>query len=966
MLSQILTMRMGLSAAISAPTGLLPRQLSGNHYAAGAIVLVTVLAIIALRGSRNPRRRRMWSLTIGLAAALAVVAVVNLGALGPQPVRAAEPVTGQGEISATSIAASEATGQRVGDEGMVLAENRDHFLPLPATTKQINVFGWSSTNPVTGGTGSGASDTSGVTDVYRSLHDAGYTTNNQLESMYRDYQASRVLVTAGSGRTDSSLPEPPATNYTPELLAAAQSFSDTALVVISRSSGEGQDLPTDMKAVADGTWAAKAQQIAGGASQFIYYDTEYKNNGPYDDFESGEHYLRLSRTEKDMLGIVNSHFSKVVVLVNSNSTMELGWLDTYPSIKAVLLSPGTGAKGMGALGRILNGSANPSGRTADTFVNDLRATPAYNNFGGFQYNNVSDLTQAYTAADPNFAGVLGRVSYNEGIYVGYRYWETADAEGNIDYEQQVRYPFGYGLSYTSFKQQITGFSAADDDVSLTVRVKNTGQVSGKEVVQLYSTPPYTNGGIEKSAVNLVDFAKTKLLAPGESEDVAFTVPKEQLASYDSSRLKTTKGGYILEAGEYTISVRANSHTVLDSRNFEVADDVDYSQTGRASDRTPATNRFEADSNGGVTYLSRADHFANYQQATAGPTEADLTMSPQLRERIDTYSVAHYDPSAHLDSEATMPVTGAAATLKLGELRGLPYDDPKWEQLLNQLTVEEMSQLVAIGGFKTAAVPSVGKPETFDTDGPAGLRDPIQGRQGTAFPTEVLIAQTWNQELAREVGERIGQEFADAHIFGWYGPGMNTHRTAFGGRNFEYYSEDGVLSGRIASATVNGAAHHGVYAYIKHFALNDQETNRISLLQTYANEQTIREIYLRPFEIVVKGYEKGQPQAVMSSYNYIGTRYAGANPELLNGVLRGEWGFTGMVLSDWNGSYGYQQTTDSVLNGNDTMLTIVPQPRAAVERTDSPAVVSALRQASKNILYTVVNSGAYQVPEGAPE
>lgn len=698
----------------------------------------------------------------------------------------------------------------------------------------------------------------------------------------------------------------------------------------------------------------------------MYYNCTYTNNGDYNDFESGESYLQLSRTEKDMIELVTANFDKVVLVVNANNPMELGFVNDYPAIRSVLLAPGTGRTAMNALGKILKGSINPSGRTIETYVYDQKATPAYNNYGNFAYDNVADLQEQYTAADPGFQGVLSFVNYAEGIYVGYRFYETAFAEaeaGNMDfnYDAVVQYPFGHGLGYTTFTQEMEPITDNGDSISVNVLVTNTGDVEGKEVVELYFTPPYTNGGIEKSAVNLIDFAKTEMLAPGASETVSFEIPKEDLASYDSSAIKTANGGYVLEAGEYVISARADAHTVLAEQSFAVDADIDYSETGRASDLETATNRFEEYSNGGITYLSRADGFANYAAATAAPT--DFAMPDDVRTYLDAHSVAHFNPADFDVAGDEMPVTGAKNGLSLWDMVGASYDDERWEQLLDQMTVEEMSKLVQVGGFSTVAVKSVDKVNTADSDGTGGLNDWYAGVFGTPYPTETLIAQTWNKDLAYEAGLAIAQEYADCHIYGWYGPAMNMHRTAFNGRNFEYYSEDGVLAGYIASAEVNAAATKGVYAYIKHFVVNDQEINRCTAQQIHLTEQTLREIYMKPFEICVKNFDfDNGPLAVMSSFTLIGPRYNGANSNLLNGVLRGEWGFQGMVLTDWYGSYGYQLTMDSVLNGNDMMLGFGTNIRTAIENPDSPTMVKALRQASKNIMFTIVRSGNYTVEE----
>ena len=451
-----------------------------------------------------------------------------------------------------------------------------------------------------------------------------------------------------------------------------------------------------------------------------------------------------------------------------------------------------------------------------------------------------------------------------------------------------------------------------------------------------------------------------MLEPGASQTLSFSIPAEEMASYDSEGIKIAGGGYILEAGDYKISVRSDSHTVAAEETFNVASDVDYSG-GRSSDLVPANNQFEDYSRGDFEQLSRADGFANYETATAAP--ANFEMSAEVRAAVEPKSFGTYDPTAYDDPADTMPTLGVQNGLTLYNLSGKAYDDPQWEPLLDQLTFEDMSTMVNLGGWQTAAIPSVGKPATSDCDGPAGLSNFITGAYGTAYPAEVLMAQTWNTVLIEEMGVAMGQEYQDANNYGWYGPAMNTHRNAFAGRNFEYYSEDGVLAGKMAVAEINGGATKGVYPYIKHFALNDQEGNRCSFLLTWASEQAIREIYLKPFEMAVKGYT-GTPLAVMSSFNWIGTEPSCANPHLLNTVLRDEWGFVGMVETDYNGSYGYQITDECVRNGNDLMLGFAMA--ASNQLTDQSATATlALRESCKNILYTVANSGYYTNVEGDP-
>lgn len=933
-------------------------QLSGYVYAITGTFVLMILVMILSHFFVKKGTRHVVRITSGIAWILTVTVLANVICYGPMYNNVSIILNSTGEVSEETAAVSKEIIQEVGEEGMVLLKNSNQLLPLSSDTRKLNVFGWASIAPILGGTGSGASKTLKSIGILQSLQDAGYETNETLTKLYTDFRANRNLPTTGvASVTEWTLPEPTVDYYTAELMEEAENFSDTAVIVLGRSGGEGQDLPRDMNAVIKGTYDDIKQTVAGGNESYNYNDGFYTNNGGYDDFDPGEHYLELSKTEEDMIKKVCDTFDKVIVVINTNNTMELGWVDEYESIGAVIQTPGTGATAMAALGRIISGEVNPSGKTADTYVYDLTTTPNYNNTGNFTFTNVDDLTEAFTEADEAFQGALGFVNYTEGIYLGYKFYETAAAEGLINYDELVQYPFGYGLSYTTFEQSIENFTNEEEAVTFDVKVTNSGDVAGKIPVEIYVTPPYTNGGIEKASVNLIEFGKTQILEPGASETLSFEIFKEDMASYDSRSIKTDSGGYVLEAGDYSISVRADSHTVIDEVTFQVDTDIDYSKDGRNSDGIAATNQFQNYSLGDVTYLSRTDGFANYAEATAAPEEDNYRMDDATREAIKEKSVAYYNPALYDNPEDEMPITGADNGRKLADLTGKDYDDPMWEQLLDQLTIEEMIELVNLGGFQTAAVDSIGKKATLDSDGTAGLNDWVVGVYGTAFPVEVLMAQTWNKELIGKTGNAIGAEYAECHVYGWYGPAMNMHRSAFTGRNFEYYSEDGVLSGYIASAEVNGAAEHGVYAYIKHFVMNDQETNRCCLLQTYSDEQAIRELYMKPFERCIKNFT-GDAIAVMSSFNFIGDKWTGADANLLNNVLRDEWGFQGMVITDWNGSYGYQNTEDSIRNGNDLMLGFNSYESNKITDTDSATCVLALRQASKNILYTVGNSGNY--------
>ena len=897
----------------------------------GVVLVLAIIAMIACM--KLPKAKKaMIRCQAGLAILLALVITVNLICFGPMNTMISL-ATGSGSISEETSAEATELVEDIADEGIVLLQNDDNTLPL--TAGNLNVFGWASTNPVYGGTGSGAlNDAYHTVTLLEGLENAGFTLNTELSDFYTAYRADRPTIAMGT--QDWTLPEPPASTYTDEMIANAKAFSDTALVVISRSGGEGADLPTDMAAVIDGSWQDGTTSYAGS----------YTNNSTeYADFEQGQHYLELSKTERDMLDLVCSNFENVIVVYNGANTMELGFVDDYAQIKSVLWCPGTGQSGFNALGSILAGTVNPSGKTADTFVYDLTATPTWNNFHAFSYTNADEFADAgfmIKSTTPRF------INYNEGIYVGYRFYETAAAEGVIDYATTVQYPFGYGLSYTSFSQTMSDLTVdGEGNISLDVTVTNTGSVAGKDVVEVYYNPPYTNGGIEKATANLIAFDKTETLEPGASETITITFKAEDMASYDDNVNKA----YVLEAGDYIISINSDSHTVIDSRTYNVAETIVYGEgNARSTDQTVATNQFEF-AEGDVTYLSRADGFANYAEATAAPVSYE--MSDELKASF--INNGNYDPSEYNNADDQMPTTGAKNVLQLVDMRGVDYDDAQWDTFLDQLTISDMDTLIALGGYQTAAVPSIGKVQTYDCDGPASINNNFTGVGSVGFPSAVMIASTWNQDLANEFGRSIGKMADEMNTTGWYAPAMNNHRSAFAGRNFEYYSEDGVLSGKMAAKAIQGAEEFGVYAYMKHFALNDQEANRCDMLCTWADEQAIREIYLKPFEISVK---EGGCDAVMSSFNYIGHKWAGACDELLNKVLRDEWGFVGMVLTDYFGVYGYMDADQAIRNGTDFCLVNYDTETNHVTDTTSATSVLAMRQASKNILYTAVNSRAY--------
>ena len=668
-----------------------------------------------------------------------------------------------------------------------------------------------------------------------------------------------------------------------------------------------------------------------------------------------------------MIDLVTKNFKKVTLVYNGANAFQFDFLSQYPQIKSVLWCPPAGQTGFSALGEVLAGDVNPSGKTSDTFAKDLTKTAVFNNTDGtaagnassvgtngkFAYDNADDLTASYMGFSGDKVTVTPTfVNYVEGIYVGYKFYETAADEGLINYDDTVMFPFGYGLSYTTFKQEMGKVSYKNGKISFDVTVTNTGDKAGKDVVEVYYNPPYTDGGIEKASKNLVAFEKTKKLEPGASQTVKIEFDDDDMASYDQKDAKA----YVLEQGDYDISIQSDSHHVIDHQKVTVKDTVTYNSDSNThnGDAVAATNEFDYAA-GDVTYLSRAGHFANYAKAPAAPT--NFSMSDGAKAEFTNNS--NYDPKKYDNDSDEMPTTGAKNGLKLYQMYGKDYDDADWDKLLDQLTFDDMDNLIANGGYGTPAVKSVGKIQLTDADGPASLNNNFTGVGSIGFPASTAFACTWNRDLAKQFGEMIGDMAHDMHVAGWYAPAMNIHRSAFSGRTFEYFSEDSLLSGAMASNEIAGAKSKGVYSFMKHFALNDQETNRTNMVCTWANEQSIRETYLKPFEMSVK---EGGAQAVMSSFNYIGYTYAGASSNLLQTVLRDEWGFKGFVLTDYFGGYGYQNADQEVRAGNDSMLATT---KITNHITDKSATsVKAMRQAAHNILYTAANS--WQYANGEPK
>ena len=876
-----------------------------------------------------------------------------------------------------TLSAANAFNEKIVEEGIVLLKNED-ALPIPTPESdqsvsrkpKLSVFGHNSVNLVYGGSGSAGGDGSeGASTIYDSLQAAGYEYNPVLKSFYESSAAGEVRDTPTMG--DNTLAgvrigETPIGNYTDAVRQSYSEYSDTAVVVLSRVGGEGFDLPRTMKT----SLTDSGEKVEGARS-------------------AEDHYLQLDENEVNMLREVMEHFDNIIIVINSSQTIELGFLDDpshylytdgnwatpdqaqrqMDKIKGALWIGSPGKSGINALGRVMNGSVNPSGKTVDTYARDFTKDPTYNNFGT---NNVLHGNEYYTINSKG--NPMGReeylVEYEEGIYVGYRYYETRyiteGENGDAWYQDNVVYPLGYGLSYTTFdwqllnKEELENMAVTPESTfTVKVRVTNTGDVAGKDVVQVYVNPPYYDGGIEKSEVVLVGFAKTPLLPAAKDAtadnpnwcDLVIEVKAEYFASYDYNDANTNgHTGYEIEHGDYELRVSRNAHDAVDAAVVNVPEDIKMTEDVKTG--ATVQNRFDDVSGYIKKYMSRTDFDGTWPQS---PTQDERIVTQEF---LDSLTWDGNDAGEKWEA-TQMPEGGTGKSVQLYELIGKPYNDPLWEDLLDQISIETMAELIGTGNYHSMAIDAIGKPKTIDSDGPVGFT-PFMGDPsvyGTCtYASGCLLGATYNVELAKEMGEMIGNEGIIGNVAGdgtpysgWYAPAVNIHRSPFSGRNWEYYSEDGYLSGIMAANVIQGAQSKGVYTFIKHFALNDQETNRNGVL-TWANEQSMRELYFRPFEIAVKD---GGTRAVMSSFNRIGTVWTGGSYELLTEVLRDEWGFEGMVITDYNYATPYMDPDQMIRAGGDLNLTQKWWP--GTENT--PTQVTSLRQATKNILYTVANSNA---------
>ena len=582
------------------------------------LIVAAIVVAIAVKGLKKSSKKLVRSSAL-LAMCLGILIAVNSMLTGPlSTMLDLVSAKADGTISGSTADEAKQLAVQIEEEGIMLLEN-DGTLPLAEGSK-LNVFGWASTNAMLGGGGSGALNESYESvPILKGLNDAGIETNQDLSQFYVDYKADRPVV--GMWSQDWTLPEPAGSLYTSDIIDNAKNFSDTAMIVISRPGGEGADLPKDIQAVVDGTYQDGTTYTAG-----TYDDTLNEGN----DWDAGDHYLQLSNREEEMIDVVCSNFDKVILVYNGMNAFEFGFIKDHPQIKSMVWAPPGGHVGMTAFGEIIAGKVNPSGKLPDTFVYELEQTPWWNNFGDFNYTNMDDF--AYTST--GFTGqestsIPSFVNYVEGIYVGYRFYETAAAEGLIDYDKTVQWPFGYGLSYTSFKQEMGEISENGNNIEFDVTVTNEGSVAGKDVVQVYSNPPYTNGGIEKATANLVQFEKTGVIEPGQSETVHISFDKEALMSYDYQGAKS----WVLEAGAYEISINSDSHNKIASKTYNVSTAVSGK---RDSDLVEATNQFDYAA-GDVTYLSRKDKFANYAQATAAPTNYEMSAEA----KAGFYNISNY-------------------------------------------------------------------------------------------------------------------------------------------------------------------------------------------------------------------------------------------------------------------------------------------------------------------------------------
>ncbi len=868
----------------------------------------------------------------------------------------------QADKEAVHKAANKLNEEIVGEGVVLLKNDAENGLPIATSADKkakISVFGKNSADVVLGGSGSGGGNSAGSTSLYDGLRNANFDLNPRLTKFYEGKESGNgrdATPAIGAEVTGLAIGETPLDKYTNEIKSSYDQYNDAAIIVLSRVGGEGWDLPRSQVKSYGGAPVEGSQ-------------------------EGGQHYLEIDKNEEALIDevIACGKFKKVIILVNSATSMELGFLEEKEGIDAALWIGTLGGSGANAVGNVLNGTVNPSGHLVDTYVRDFTQDPTWRNFG----DNLSSKGNAYLAGGSMTDYYY--VEYQEGIYLGYRYYETRSYQDvyrfgtdNGWYEENVVYPFGYGLSYTTFEWTLKENTstatpldkAVNNKISVTVSVKNSGGVAGKDVVQLYFSAPYVMNGVEKAHVVLGGMVKTDLLQPGETKDYTVELNIEDMASYDYDDANGNGNiGFELDAGTYTIYVGKNAHDCWASENpikleYTLLEDITYPMdiygTESAND-----NRFQdmSDYMDGKT-MSRSSFSATFPTT---PTTAEREMSEEVNNNV----VYKYDDTngkyVEYFSKYMTDAESEGDNLQLYDLIGADYDDERWNTIVNSIATETMVQLVGQGNFHTISISEISKPRTIDPDGPAGytnfMGDPTV-HDTCFYASECIIGATWNKDLANDMGVMVGLESlvgytkGDGRTYsGWYAPAVNIHRSPFSGRNWEYYSEDPYLSGIMGTNVVIGAQSKGVYTFVKHFALNDQETSRdANGLLTWADEQTFREIYLKPFRMIV---EDGNTHGIMSSFNRIGTTWAGGSFELLTEVLRMEWGFEGTVISDYNLSNAYMHPDQMIRAGGDLNLSQDYKPSATATRAGmtNEMQIAALKAATKNVLFTVANSNA---------
>ncbi len=874
------------------------------------------------------------------------------------------------EIEEELFATGNQLAETIQEEGTVLLKNENAVLPLSKETKKVNVFGWSSTQWIGGGSGSGQV-ASVDTDFLTALKNAGIEYNQDLTKMYTDFLNKRPF-TGMEGGALGSYPEELSRlyepsihdegSYTKEMLDNAKSFSDTAIVVLGRITGESNDTPM-----------AQHKQLTKDGDIVV---------------DDSRTYLDLSTEEEELLTYVGENYDKVVVIVNNTNTMNLSFLKQISGIDSCLLAGGTGANGTNALVRILYGDANPSGHLTDTYTYDFATAASYAYSGakglGYYTNGEGfypfdgETTNGNVGDKPLYTGVAYE-DYIEGIYVGYKWYETADAEGywnNVSnefgtgYEGVVQYPFGYGMSYTNFDWEVvnktTDSLTKDGKVEVTVRVTNNGDVAGKDVVQLYANPPYYAGQIEKSAVNLVDFAKTDLLAPGESQEVTLQTSVEALASYDCYDANGNGfTGWELDAGDYEFMVSKNAHEAVErftcaSENIQYPTDSysgsEVKNLFTGENAVDGVSLDGSDSDAAINFVTRAD----FEGSFPSEKSADRAMTENVQklnlytEEMATAWIDDSDPEVTMGAKNGLSVTNKNGSIsELGYELGADYNSEKWEDLLDQLTQPEMEKLLTSAYVQTAELPSIGKPKTVDLDGPAQIGSFAFwwfGSTGTGFSNPTVLAQTFNKDLSYEFGQANAAQARELGVNGWYAPGINLHRSPMGGRNFEYYSEDPYISGVMSAATIKGSLDAGVYIYAKHLIAYEQESARDGVY-TWMTEQALREQYLRPFKMAVND---GGCTGIMSAYGRIGAVWAGGSKALLTSLLRDEWGFEGAVLTDYSDHPVFMNGDQMLRAGGDLWMAGMAGGTLTKE-TSSNSYLKALRRAAKNATYLYLNA-----------